>query len=83
MGNTPTIRTPESFVFSRLSIELTDLEAWLRNDAMVVDVAKADAKSQSQKVSYIAEQRDYDLEEGAISLKRIFSEFSARVRDSS
>ena len=69
VGNAPTIRNPESFVFSRLSIELTDQEGWLRNDAMVVDVAKADEKSQSQRVSYTAEQRDYDFEEGAISLR--------------
>ncbi|MGD0941522.1 MAG: hypothetical protein ABR905_17630 [Terracidiphilus sp.] len=69
VGESTTPLSPNSFTFSRLSIELTGVEEWRRNDALRVDAAKTDGERQSQNVSYTAEQWDYCVDEGKVSLR--------------
>ena len=67
VGESTTPLAPGSFTFSRLSIELTGMEEWRRYDALRVEAAKAGPR-QSQDVSYMAEQWDYDVDQDKLSV---------------
>jgi hypothetical protein len=69
VGESTTPLPPDAFTFSRLSIELTGLEEWRRHDALRVDAAKTEGERQSQVVSYTAEQWEYGIDEGSVSLR--------------
>jgi hypothetical protein len=69
VGNTATTRNAKSLRFSKLSIELTGLEQWRWNDALLVSSEKVVGKESSRNVSYIAAPIEYELADGTISLQ--------------
>ena len=69
VGESTTPLSPDLFTFPRLSIELTGVEEWRRYDALRVDTVKTDGERQSQNVSYSAQQWDYSIGEGTVSLR--------------
>jgi hypothetical protein len=57
------------FTFSRLSIDLTGLEEWRRYEALRAEAAKTDGTRQTQNVSHIAEQWDYEVDQDRLSVR--------------
>jgi hypothetical protein len=69
VGNPGTSRNVKSLKFSKLAIELTGLEEWRREDALVVSQEKVVGVQRSQNVSYTVAPIEYELEDGRISLR--------------
>ena len=69
LGNTSIPRDAESFAFSKLSVELTGLEEWLRGDALVVTPLEEHGINRSQQVSYSVRQNGYEIDGAQINLR--------------
>ena len=69
LGNTSIPRNAESFAFSKLSVELTGLEEWLRGDALVLTPIEEHGINRSQQVRYSVRQSGYEIDGAEFNLR--------------
>jgi hypothetical protein len=69
IGHKTIPQSESQLAFSRLSIELSGLEEWRWNDALIVDAARAHEGEHSQAIRWCTQAQEYTVERGRIRLR--------------